>query len=163
MTFGIRSLTRTALLASAILVSACGSDDDNGGGPGPTPTSPAPTGVAAAANGQTAVNVTWTAPTTAATQFVLQRATGAQGAFAEIARPAGNAMSYADQGLTATTTYRYRLAAIRSGETSAFSAEASATTEDETPTSNVVEVTTAITTNTTWTADKAHLLTGLRN
>jgi hypothetical protein len=161
MTFGIRSLTRTALLASAILVSACGSDDDNGG-PGPTPTNPAPTGLAAAANGQTAVNVTWTAPTTAATQFVLQRATGAQGAFAEIARPAGNATSYADQGLTAATTYRYRLAAVRDGATSAFSSEASATTEEAPAPSNVVEVTTDITTNTRWTADKVYLLKGFR-
>jgi hypothetical protein len=162
MTFGIRSLTRTALLASAVLVSACGSDDDNGGGPGPTPTNPAPTGLAAAANGQTAINVSWTAPTTAATQFVLQRATGAQGAFAEIARPAGNATAYADQGLTAATTYRYRLAAVRDGATSAFSTEASATTEEAPVPSNVVEVTTDITTNTTWTADKVYLIKGFR-
>ena len=163
MNFGIRSLTRSALLASAILVSACG-DDDNGGGitPPPPPANAAPTGLTAAADGQTAVNVTWTAPTTAATQFVLQRATGAAGAFAEIARPAGSATSYADQGLTAATAYRYRLAAVRGGATSAFSSEATATTADAPPTSNVVEVTTDITTNTTWTADKIYLLKGFR-
>jgi hypothetical protein len=161
MNFGFRSLTRSALLASAMLVGACG-DDDNGGGPGPTPTNPAPTGLAAAANGQTAINVTWTAPTTAATQFVLQRATGAQGAFAEIARPAANATSYADQGLTAATTYRYRLAAVRAGATSDFSGEASATTDEEPQTSNRIEVTTDITTNTQWTADKVYVLKGFR-
>jgi hypothetical protein len=162
MNFGIRTLTRTALVASAILVSACGDDDGGGPTPPPPPSNPAPTGLAAAANGQTAVNVTWTAPTTAATQFVLQRATGAAGAFAEIARPAGTATSYADQGLTAATAYRYRLAAVRGGATSAFSGEATATTEEAPPTSNVVEITTDITTNTDVDGDKIYLLKGFR-
>ncbi len=161
MNFGFRSLTRTALLAAAVTASACSSDD-----PGPIlpPANPAPTGLAAAATGQTTVNVTWTAPTTAATTFVLQRATGAQGAFAQVATPAGAATSYADQGLTAATQYRYRLAAVRAAGTSAFSAEASATTQEEQGGGggNLVEVTTDITTNTTWTADKVYRLKGFR-
>lgn len=161
MNVGMRSLTRSALVASAMLVGACGSED-TGSGPGPTTTNPAPTGLAAVANGQTAVNVTWAAPTTAATAFVLQRATGVQGVFAEIARPAGNATSYADQGLSASTTYQYRIAAVRDGVRSSFSVETSVTTADAPLPGNVVEVTTDITTNTTWTADKVYLLKGFR-
>lgn len=164
MTFGIRSLTRTALLASVVAVGACGEDDPiQPPPPPPPPANPAPTGLTADATGETTIDVSWTAPTTAATQFVLQRATGAQGAFAEIARPAGTATSYADDELTENTLYRYRLAAVRNNETSAFSAEAQATTDAaQGGGANVVEVTTDITTNTTWTADKVYRIKGFR-
>ncbi|PKL94038.1 MAG: hypothetical protein CVV20_00610 [Gemmatimonadetes bacterium HGW-Gemmatimonadetes-1] len=162
MTFRIRSLTSTMLLsASLVAVSACGDDDPVTTPPPPAPTNPAPTGLAATATGTTTINVSWSAPATAATEFVLQRATGAAGAFAEVSRPAGGATTYADQGLTAATLYRYRLAAVRSGATSTFSAEASATTESPAGPS-IVDVTTDITVNTTWTANNIYRLKGFR-
>ncbi|MEO8480286.1 MAG: fibronectin type III domain-containing protein [Gemmatimonadota bacterium] len=157
MRFGIGMLTRVALLSGVVLVGAC---SDNGTGP-TTPTNPAPTGLTAAANGTTAINVSWTAPTTTATQFVLQRAEGAAGSFAEINRPAGASTSYADAGLTAATMYRYRLAAVRDGATSSFSSEATATT-DTPQGSGEVMITTDITTNTMWTSDKVYRLVGFR-
>ncbi len=157
MRFGIGMLTRVALLSGVVLVGAC---SDNGTGP-TTPTNPAPTGLTAAANGTTAINVSWTAPTTTATQFVLQRAEGASGSFAEINRPAGASTSYADAGLTAATMYRYRLAAVRDGATSSFSSEATATTDTPQGSSEVM-VTTDITTNTMWTSDKVYRLVGFR-
>ncbi|HET9134538.1 MAG TPA: fibronectin type III domain-containing protein [Gemmatimonadales bacterium] len=162
MTFGLTTLARLATLTAVVLAGACSSDDDNDGGTLP-PANPAPTGLAAAATGQTTINVTWTAPTVAVTQFVLQRATG-NGAFAEIARPAAAATSYADQGLTAGTQYRYRLAAVRAAGTTGFSTEATATTQagNGGGGGNVVEVTTDITANTTWTSDKVYLLKGFR-
>ncbi|HET9064326.1 MAG TPA: fibronectin type III domain-containing protein [Gemmatimonadales bacterium] len=156
MRFGLGTLTRVALLSGVVLVGACSSDPVE-----PGPANPAPTGLTAAANGTTAINLNWTAPSTAATQFVLQRATGATGSFAEIDRPVGTATTYADAGLTAGTQYRYRLAAVRDGETSAYSVEASATTETEQGGGEVL-VTTDITANTTWTKDKVYRLVGFR-
>jgi len=150
----VAKLSRSLLALGVVLVAACSDDPIT---PPPGDDNPAPTGVAAAATGTTTINVTWTAPAKAVTQFVLQRATGA-GAYAEIARPAAGATAYADAGLTASTSYSYRIAAVRDGETSDFSAVATATTEDEGVPSNIVEVTTNITTNTLWTSDKTYIL-----
>ncbi|MDX2262801.1 MAG: fibronectin type III domain-containing protein [Gemmatimonadales bacterium] len=154
MMFGTGSTTRTALLLGLALLAGC-SEDSN---PVLPPANVAPTGLTATATGQTTIRVTWTAPTTAATQFVLQRATGAAGAFAEVARPAAGATQYDDAGLTLNTQYRYRLAAVRAAGTSAFSAEASATTQSV----GLIEVTTDITTNTTWTAANVYRIKGFR-
>lgn len=149
------TLTRVALLGSVVFAGACGDDPIT-----PPPTeNPAPTGLAAAATGTTTINVTWTAPATAVTEFVLQRAAGA-GAYAEIAQPAAGVTSYGDAGLTANTAYNYRLAAVRGGETSDFSTVATATTEEEAVPSNIVDVTANITANTLWTADKVYVLHG---
>lgn len=153
MRFGLGTLTRLAMLSGVVLTGACTED------PVTPPANPAPTGLAATATGPTTINVTWTAPASAVTEFVLQRATSA-GAYAEIARPVAGATSYGDAGLTAATAYNYRLAAVRDGETSAFSTVATATTEEDEEPSNIVEVTANVTTNTTWTADKVYLLKG---
>lgn len=157
MRFGFGTLSRVAMLGLIAMGGACSSD--NGGGTLP-PSNPAPSGLAATATGTTTITVTWTAPATATTGFVLQRSTGG-GAFAEIGQPAGSATSWDDSGLQPNTAYSYRLAAVRNGETSSFSSTASATTEAE-QASNEVMVTTDITTNTTWTADKVYRLVGFR-
>jgi len=117
-----------------------------------------PAGLAATATGQTTVRVTWTAPTTAATSFVLQRATGAAGAFANVATPAGNAAQFDDAGLTINTQYRYRIAAVRAAGTSAFSTEVSVTTQG----TGLIEITTDITTNTVWSATNVYRIKGFR-
>jgi hypothetical protein len=148
-------LARTALVAGVVLVGACGEDPPTGNGN----ENPAPTGLAAASTGTTSINVTWTAANPAVTQYILERSMGG-GTFAEIARPAASATAYADAGLTANTQYSYRLAAVRSGETSAYSSTASATTDEDMQPSNEVEVTANITSNTTWTADKTYILKG---
>ncbi|HRP07419.1 MAG TPA: fibronectin type III domain-containing protein, partial [Gemmatimonadales bacterium] len=122
------------------------------------PANPAPTGLAAKATGTTSIAVNWTAPTTAVTSFILERATGS-GSFAEIARPAAGSTSHDDNSLAPATEYRYRLAAVRSAGTSEFSAVATATTQaEQEPTE--VEVTDNITSNTTWTADRTWILKG---
>jgi hypothetical protein len=155
MRFALGTLTRLAMLSGLVLTGACGDDPVQ-----PPPTeNPAPTGLAATATGASTINVTWTAPTTAVTQFVLQRATGAA-AYTEIARPSASATSYADAGLTANTGYSYRLAAVRDGETSDYSTVATATTDEDEVPSNIVLVTSNITTNTNWTADKVYVLVG---
>src|SRR5262245_2778302 len=116
MMSALRQLALSAAMLSMIALGACSSDEPDTNDP--------PSGLAASATSQTAVHVTWTAGT-GATGYVLQRATGAAGAFAEINRPASTATSYDDAGLTANTQYRYRIAAIRAAGTSEFSTAAS--------------------------------------
>jgi hypothetical protein len=154
MMFGNRSTMRAAMLFSLALLGACSDDPVTP----PTPSNDPPAGLAAAATGQNTVRITWTAPTTAATSFVLQRATGAAGAFANVATPAGTATQFDDAGLTLNTQYRYRIAAVRAAGTSAFSAEVAVTTQGV----GLIEVTTDITTNTVWSASNVYRIKGFR-
>jgi len=151
MRLGLGSKTPMALVLGMALLWACSDDDPV------TPSNNPPAGLAASASGSTAINLTWTAAT-GVTQYVLERAQGAAGTFAEINRPASSATSYTDTGLLPTTQYRYRIAAVRSAGTSAFSTEVSATTGAP----QQVNVTADITTNTTWTAGNIYKLVGFR-
>ena len=151
MRLGLGWKTPIALALGMALLWACSDDDPV------TPSNNPPAGLAATASGSTGINLTWTAAT-GVTQYVLERAQGAAGAFAEINRPASSATSYNDTGLLPTTQYRYRIAAVRSAGTSAFSTEVSATTGAP----QQVNVTTDITTNTTWTAGNIYKLVGFR-
>lgn len=155
MLLHLRTIARVAMIAGVALVGACSEDTVT------PPANPAPTGLGAAATGQTSVHLTWTASTDV-DEYVLQRAEGAAGTFAEIARPAAAAVQFDDAGRTAATLYRYRIAAVRDGATSSFSSEASATTETGGGGSNIVEVTADITANTTWTANKIYVIKGFR-
>jgi fibronectin type III domain protein len=151
MRLGLGRKTPIALALGMALLWACSDDDPV------TPSNNPPAGLAATASGSTGINLTWTAAT-GVTQYVLERAQGAAGAFAEINRPASSATSYNDTGLLPTTQYRYRIAAVRSAGTSAFSTEVSATTGAP----QQVNVTADITTNTTWTAGNIYKLVGFR-
>jgi len=122
-----------------------------------TESSAPPTGLAASSTAATTVHVTWTAAADV-DEYVLERAEGATGTFAEIARPDGNATSYDDTGLSPSTSYRYHLAAVRGNTTSAFTVEITVTTGAP----SEVAVTTDITANTTWTADHIYRLIGFR-
>jgi hypothetical protein len=122
-----------------------------------TDSSAPPSGLAASSTAATTVHVTWTGATDV-DEYVLERAEGATGTFAEVARPAGTASSYDDAGLSPSTSYRYHLAAVRGNTTSAFSAEVSVTTGAPTE----VSVSTDITANTTWTADHIYRIVGFR-
>ncbi|MEO5800241.1 MAG: fibronectin type III domain-containing protein, partial [Gemmatimonadales bacterium] len=153
MNFQTGTTVRAAMLLGLALIGACSNSTD----PTPIPTNDPPTGLAATATGPTATHLAWTAGT-GVTQYVIQRAAGAAGAFAEIARPLATATAYDDAGLTLTSLYRYKIAAVRTAGTSAFSAEVSVTTSGP----GAVDVTTDITTNTTWTADKVYTLKGFR-
>ena len=150
MMLGLRKKIPVAILIGLALSAGC-SDDPV------TPSNDPPVGLAAAATGSTTINVTWTA-STGVTQYVLERAEGATGTFAEINRPASSATSYSDTGLNPTVLYRYRIAAVRSAGTSTFSPEASATTQAP----GLVNVTTDITANTTWTRGNVYNVVGFR-
>lgn len=96
----------------------------------PTPPPPAPTNLAvsrSAANADSSLQVSWDNNDAGQTGVAVERRTG-NGAYGEIARLAGAVTSYADTGLTAGTTYTYRVRASNSIGSSSYSDEASGTT-----------------------------------
>jgi titin len=89
----------------------------------------APTGIAAAATSSSQIVVSWTDNSTDETAFRVERCTGAGcQSFAEVATLPAGATNYTNGGLTASTTYGYRVRAERSGVFSSYSATAAATT-----------------------------------
>jgi hypothetical protein len=88
----------------------------------------APNGLAATPVSSSQINLSWTNHASAAIGEVLQRsASSSFSSPAEVALPAGT-QTYSDTGLAAGTTYWYRVKAVTSTESSAWSASASATT-----------------------------------
>ena len=90
----------------------------------------APSGLTATAAGATQINLSWTASTdnVGVTGYRVERCQGASCVnFVQVATPTG--VSHADSGLTASTTYRYRVRATdAAGLLSGYSNIASATT-----------------------------------
>jgi hypothetical protein len=121
MTQGTRRLFTAVLALGLAAAAAC----DGGGGGTETPDLTAPTGVAVAATGPRSARVTFTAVATA-TSYEVQRAPGTGGDFATVGTATGN--TFDDAGLAPGTAYRYRVAALRGGEKSGFSAEVAVTT-----------------------------------
>jgi serine protease AprX len=100
---------------------------------GGTPVTPqvpaAPSGLAAAAASSSQINLGWTDNANNEDGFKIERCTGSGCTnFAQIAAVGANATSYSDTGLTANTTYSYRIRAYNTGGDSAYSNTASATT-----------------------------------
>ncbi len=118
---------RALPLALAALIAACGGG--GGGAPAePPPGAPAaPTGFAAAVAGPASVALSWDPPAAALGGYELQRAAAASGPFALLASPGAGATAHEDAGLGAGQTYYYRLRALGSGGSSAWTAVVSAT------------------------------------
>ena len=97
---------------------------------GTAPPSPpaAPSALSATADGSTVINLAWTDNASVESEFKIERKTGA-GAFAQIASVGADVTAFADSGLTATTSYTYRVRAANGAGDSGYSNEASATTE----------------------------------
>jgi hypothetical protein len=135
-----------ALLGLAVLA-AC-SDDD-----GPTaPALIAPTGVQGTSPSPTSIRITWQA-VNGATGYRVERAPETGGTFAQVGTP--TTTEYTDSGLLPETAYRYRVTATRGTEAGPASAEVTVRTANRT----VVQVSSDITTNTTWTAGNTYQLT----
>lgn len=98
--------------------------------PPPPPLVPAPSGLTAVAVGTTGINLTWTDNATNETGFRVDRCSGAGCAtFAQVGvNLAANTAAFSDTGLTASTSYSYRVRAFNATDSSAWSASASATT-----------------------------------
>jgi hypothetical protein len=107
------------------------------GTPPPTDSTPpsTPTGVTSSAVSSSQVNLSWTASTDniGVTGYLVERCGGsACTSFSQIATPSGT--SYSDTGLSASTTYSYRVRATDAGgNLSGYSSVASATTQSASP------------------------------
>ena len=156
-----RRLSALTLAVGALAVAACSKDDS-----GTNNTVPVVVGVQAAPNPSattSSIIVTFQSRT-GDNSFNIERAEGATGGtFAQVGTAQAPAtpgtVTYTDNGLTVNTTYRYRVIALRGSQSSAPSAEISASTGAAGSGGNV-DVTQDITANTTWTADKTYTLKG---
>jgi hypothetical protein len=121
MIFDLRRVRAVAAVAlCALALTACSDDDDPVQPPFATAT------VSAASTGETSIRVTWAAAPNAES-YVVERAAGAAGAFAQVTTTAGTVTQYDDTGLQAGTTYRYRVITRRGTLSSTASQEASVT------------------------------------
>ncbi len=92
----------------------------------PIPT--APSGLTATAVSSSRINLNWTDNSTNETGFVISRSLTSGGTFTDIATTAANATTFANTGLSANTTYFYKVRAKNGTGSSANTAQASATT-----------------------------------
>jgi endo-1,4-beta-xylanase len=99
------------------------------------PTSPAaPSGLTASAASTTQINLAWTDNATNETAYKVERATASAGPWTELTSTlAANSTTYSATGLTASTTYYFRVRAGNVGGDSAYTATASATTSAPPP------------------------------
>lgn len=88
----------------------------------------APSGLSASAVSSSQINLTWTDNSNDETGFKIERKTGAGGTWSQITTTGADVSSYNNTGLTASTTYHYRVRATNAAGDSSYSNEASATT-----------------------------------
>src|SRR6202171_1802064 len=100
--------------------------------PPPPPT--APTNLAATAVGTSQINLSWTNTSTSQTGVKIERSTNNVN-FTQITVAGATAVSYSDSGLSASTTYFYRVRATSASGDSPYSNTASATTQSPPPAS----------------------------
>ncbi|TLX67158.1 MAG: fibronectin type III domain-containing protein, partial [Thaumarchaeota archaeon] len=118
----------------------------------PTATAPQPpTGLTATTVSTSQINLSWTAPAnnggSAITGYKIERSTNGGTTWSTIqSNTASTATTFSDTGLTASTTYMYRVSAINPVGTSSPSNTASATTPSTTCSTCKLTVTTQLTT-----------------
>lgn len=91
-----------------------------------TPT--APSALVATVASSTQINLSWNDNSNNETSFKVERAISPSGPFTEIASLGANIKSYSNTGLTASTSYSYRVRAINSAGASTYTSVATATT-----------------------------------
>jgi alpha-tubulin suppressor-like RCC1 family protein/subtilisin family serine protease len=96
----------------------------------PKATTPiSPTNLVATAAGSAQINLTWTDRSTDELYFKLERKVGVSGGYSQIETLDPNTTSYSDTGVSGATQVYYRIRAFSEGGNSAYSNEATATTE----------------------------------
>ncbi|HYL67470.1 MAG TPA: fibronectin type III domain-containing protein [Nitrosopumilaceae archaeon] len=105
-----------------------------------------PTSLAATAVSSSQINLSWTAPSnnggSAITGYKIERSNNTGTTWSTIqSNTANTSTTYSDTGLTASTTYTYRVSAINSVGTSSPSNTSSATTSSAPPTTTQVTIT----------------------
>ncbi|UII34639.1 GEVED domain-containing protein [Fulvivirga ulvae] len=87
----------------------------------------APSGLSATAASSSQINLTWNDNSNNETGFAIERASGG-GSYSTIANLGANSTSYSNTGLSASTTYTYRVRAYSGSTYSSYSNTSSATT-----------------------------------
>jgi hypothetical protein len=95
----------------------------------PPPPPVAPSGLSASGVSETAIDLVWTDNASSETGYRLERSVANAGSFEQIADLGVDANSYSDTGLSASTTYDYRVSAYNDFGTSGFDTT-SGTTND---------------------------------
>jgi hypothetical protein len=88
----------------------------------------APSDLSATAASSIQINLTWTDNSSGESGFRIERKTSSGGTYSEVTRVSANVKSYADLGLSASTTYYYRVRAYTSIGNSGYSSETNAET-----------------------------------
>ncbi len=88
-----------------------------------------PSGLAALAASSSQINLSWSDNSSNESGFKVERAPASAGPWAQIGTTGANATSYADGGLSASTTYWYRIRSWNSAGDSGYSNSTSATTQ----------------------------------
>ncbi len=96
---------------------------------GATPPS-SPSGLTATARSSDEIELSWTDNADDETGFKIERREDSETGFTQIAKADANATSFNDGSLRDTTTYHFRVRAFNEAADSAFSGEATATTEE---------------------------------
>jgi hypothetical protein len=124
-----RNVVSNSLTANNHLLYSLG-EWGSGGGTDPDPVNPpaAPSGLTATSVSSSGINLSWADNSTDETGFRIERHSG--GSFVQVATVGAGVTSYSDTGLSASTTYTYRVRAYNSAGNSAYSNEASATTAE---------------------------------
>jgi transcriptional regulator CtsR len=94
----------------------------------------APSGLAASAASSSQINLSWTDNSSDETGFKIERKTGSGGTWAQVATVGAGVTTYSNTGLSASTTYYFRVRAYNANGDSAYSNEAGATTSAPAPT-----------------------------
>jgi len=89
----------------------------------------APANLSATPASPSQITLSWTDQSTNETGFLIERKTGAGGTYTQIGTAAADATTYSNSGLAEGTTYFYRVRAVSGAGNSAYSNEASATTQ----------------------------------
>lgn len=92
-----------------------------------------PSGLTATVASSSQINLSWADNSTTETGFRIERKIGAGGTYNEIATVVANAASYSDTGLSASTTYYYRVRAYNAIGNSSYTNETNATTQAPPP------------------------------
>ncbi|MCJ7795719.1 MAG: fibronectin type III domain-containing protein, partial [Thermoleophilia bacterium] len=92
-----------------------------------------PTGLAAAAVSSSQINLSWRDNSTNESGFKIERSLSSTTGFSPIATVGANVVSYSNSGLSASTTYYYRVRAYNTAGDSAYSNTASASTGQTVP------------------------------
>jgi hypothetical protein len=121
---GVRAF-RCVLLVAILAVAQFAAAD-----PAPTP----PSSLTGTAISSSQVNLRWTDNSSNETGFKVERATSSAGPWTQIGTTGANVTTYASAGLSASTTYYYRVLAYRHKFDSAYSNTAGATTLSATST-----------------------------